>query len=321
MNDRFLKRQFKRTVIIFFVLVVVNRPLQIDTIRTLFVYPQRWSYRNPYGEVLVGQICSQSKSRSKHRRLGAKPAYSYINHSQDPSCDFSKIYRTSPPASYATIVKLLIAHPGEAGAGFIGVHWKVFEEFDRICRERHAGGEVLEIGAVDRADTLLRLPALRGARSRVGVNLDGRQSACKDFQILQADANQLTCFSDASFDTVLSNAVHEHDRFFWRSLAEIRRVTRPGGLIVIGVPGFTKLRGEVFLGRVSRLPIIWRLGRGRLAGLMASTLCLGIHLFPSDYYRFSPQAMQEVFLEGLKETEVCTVLVPPRIIGVGVKAS
>ena len=172
---------------------------------------------------------------------------------------------------------------------------------------------------MDSADSLLRLPSLRGARSRVGVNLDGRQTACNEFQILQADANNLTCFADSSFDTVISNAVHEHDRFFWRSLAEIRRVTRPGGLIVISVPGFTKLSGEELLGRVSRLPVIWRLGRGRLAGVIASTLCVGIHLFPADYYRFSPQAMREVFLEGLQETEVYSVLVPPRIIGVGVK--
>ena len=200
------------------------------------------------------------------------------------------------------------------------MHWKVREEFERICRARAAGGDVLEIGAMDSESTLLRLPALRGARSRVGVNLDARQTACKDSPIIQADANRLTCFADASFDTVLSNAVHEHDRFFWRSLAEIRRVTRPGGLIVISVPGFTKLPGEAFLGKVSKLPIIWRLGRGRLAGFMASTLCVGIHLFPADYYRFSPQAMQEVLLEGLLDTEVYTVLAPPRIIGVGVNA-
>jgi SAM-dependent methyltransferase len=198
------------------------------------------------------------------------------------------------------------------------VHWKVFEEFDRICREREAGGDVLEIGAVDSANTLLRLPALRGARSKVGVNLAG-PSTCPDFQILQADANELRCFPDASFDTVLSNAVHEHDRFFWRSLSEMRRVTRPGGLIVIGVPGFTKLPGEGFWGRLCRLPILRLLLRGRPADLAASTLCLQVHLFPGDYYRFSPQAVREVFLEGLQETEVRTLLIPPRIIGAGVK--
>jgi len=199
------------------------------------------------------------------------------------------------------------------------VHRRVFEEFNRICTEREAGGDVLEIGAVDSADTLLRLPALRGARSRVGVNLAGGPSACGDFQILQVDANDLTCFPDASFDTVLSNSVHEHDPFFWRSLVEIRRVTRPGGLIVIGVPGFTQLSGERFVGRLSRLPIIRPLMRGRAAGLVASTLCLRIHLFPGDYYRFSPQAVREVFLEGLQEIEVRTVMLPPRIIGIGVK--
>jgi SAM-dependent methyltransferase len=199
------------------------------------------------------------------------------------------------------------------------VHRKVFEEFDRICRERQAGGDILEIGAMDSTDSLLRLPALRGARSKVGVDLAGGLSTCKDFQILQADANELSCFPDASFDTVLSNAVHEHDRFFWRSLAEMRRVTRPGGLIVIGVPGFTQLSGEALLGRLSRLSMLRPLIGGRAAGLVASTLCLKIHLFPGDYYRFSPQAVQEVFLEGLRDTEVRTVLTPPRIIGAGVK--
>jgi len=200
------------------------------------------------------------------------------------------------------------------------VHRKVFEEFDRICQERKARGHVLEIGALDSADTLLRLPALRGARSKVGVNLAGGSSTCNDFQILQADANELSCFPDASFDTVLSNAVHEHDRFFWRSLAAMRRVTRPGGLIVIGVPGFAKLSGERFLGCLSELPILRSLLGGRAAELAASTLCLQIHLFPGDYYRFSPQAVREVFLEGLQETEVRTLLIPPRIIGAGVKS-
>ena len=35
------------------------------------------------------------------------------------------------------------------------------------------GGRVLEIGARPRADTLLSLPALAGARERLGLDLDG----------------------------------------------------------------------------------------------------------------------------------------------------
>jgi hypothetical protein len=72
---------------------------------------------------------------------------------------------------------------------------KVFDFMSNLkTQARAAGGDVLEIGAMDSESTLLRLPALRGARSRVGVNLDARQTACKDFPIIQADANRLTCF-------------------------------------------------------------------------------------------------------------------------------
>jgi len=184
------------------------------------------------------------------------------------------------------------------------MHARVFAEFETICRERAAGGDVLEIGAVPAKESLLCMRALSGARSKVGVNLDG-PSRYKDFEILAEDANDLSRFADASFDTVLSNAVLEHDAYFWRSLSEIRRVARPGGLIVIGVPGY----GEVPMRRLLRF----------LGGIEAATPTLQLHRFPGDYYRFSAQAVREVFLEGLEQTEVRTVLVPPRIIGVGVR--
>ena len=51
------------------------------------------------------------------------------------------------------------------------MHPRVFEEFERICRTRGAGGDVLEIGAVPSRESLLFLPALSGARSRIGVDL------------------------------------------------------------------------------------------------------------------------------------------------------
>jgi SAM-dependent methyltransferase len=194
------------------------------------------------------------------------------------------------------------------------MHPAVFGEIERICRERGAGGDVLEIGAVPSEDSLLCMPALSGARSKLGVNLAG-PGRYRDFEILRANSNDLTSFSDASFDTVLSNAVQEHDARFWKSLAEIRRITRPGGLIVIGVPGYAKLPVERLLSWVAKL---W-LPRSVQSALAASTLTLQTHQFPGDYYRFSEQAVREVFLEGLRNTEVRTVLIPPRIIGAGVK--
>jgi len=197
------------------------------------------------------------------------------------------------------------------------VHARVFEEFDAICRERNAGGDVLEIGTAAGQKSLLHLPALRDARTRIGVNSE--PVAIPGLTVLALNANHLEPFGDASFDTVLSNAVHEHDRYFWRSVAEIHRVTRPGGLIVIGVPGFAKLPVERHVARFARLPGVRSLLGEWGPGLEVSTACLQIHKYPDDYYRFSPQAVRDVFLENLDDVEVRAVLAPPRIIGSGIK--
>jgi len=198
------------------------------------------------------------------------------------------------------------------------MHPSIFAEFERICRARGAGGDVLEIGAVASDESLLCLPALRGARSKVGVDLDGPH-AHADFQVLAVDANDMRCFPDASFDTVLTNSVLEHDRYFWRTLAEIERVARPGALIVIGVPGFAKLDLERLASRAARLPLVGSLLRRRLPAALASTVTLQVHDFPADYYRFSPRAARDVFLERLDAPEVRTLLIPPRVIAIGVK--
>ena len=187
------------------------------------------------------------------------------------------------------------------------MHPKVFHAFDTLCRARGAGGDVLEVGAVASPDSLLTLPALAGARSKIGVNIAG-ESAYADFSILRANANRLDGFADASFDTVLCNSMLEHDPFFWLSIAEMKRVARPGGLIAIGVPGFVELPAERSVGRV--------FGGSWMA---ASTLTLRTHHHPGDYYRFSPQAVRDVFLADLRDVTVETLMLPPRIIGAGIK--
>ncbi len=46
-------------------------------------------------------------------------------------------------------------------------------------------------------------------------------------------------------------------------------------------------------------------------------MVLQVHNSSSDYYRFTPEAVENVFLEGLVEKEVHTLMVPPRVIGAG----
>jgi ubiquinone/menaquinone biosynthesis C-methylase UbiE len=139
-------------------------------------------------------------------------------------------------------------------------------------------------------------------------------------------------FKDEFFDTVLCSAVLEHDKFFWKTISEIKRVTKPGGVIVIGVPGFADLSIERFL---RNIPLIGKYQRkyrkmpgeyqkisfiGKYLGsLYQSTVTFKLHNYPGDYYRFSPQTVQEVFFEGMKDVDVRVIMVPPRIIASGIK--
>ena len=198
------------------------------------------------------------------------------------------------------------------------MHPAIFAEFDKICQTRSLRGTVLEIGATPDDSTLLNLPALAGASRKIGINQAGN-SNFKDFKILAIDANDMSCFADQSFDTVLCNAVLEHDPFFWKTLAEIRRVVRVGGLVVIGTPGYGEWRFEKKVRRgLARLARLFK----RPAGwpLQHATLTLSVHTFPGDYYRFSEQTFREVFFEGFNEVEIRSVLFPPRIIGAGIRA-
>jgi len=200
------------------------------------------------------------------------------------------------------------------------MHEKIYEQFDRICARRHAGGAVLEIGAVPSDSSLLGLPSLKNAASKIGVNLDP-PSLYRDFVILQVNSNAMDCFGDSQFDTVLCNATFEHDRFFWKTLAEIHRVAKPGALVVLGAPGYVRSGREKWVKRIVRnIPFSKRVLQRRLDFLFASTLTLHTHNFPGDYYRFSPQAFREVFFEGMHEVEIFTLLTPPRIVGAAIRS-
>jgi SAM-dependent methyltransferase len=198
------------------------------------------------------------------------------------------------------------------------MHPAIFAAFDQICREQQAGGRVLEIGAVPHPSTLLALPSLAGASEKLGINIAGASRGA-DFRILAGDANAMSDFADASFDVILCNSMLEHDRRFWLTLREVRRVARPGALVAIGVPGYAELRMPLRrLGRwLARLPVLGAAARRQLDALKTGTPTLAPHNMPGDYYRFSEQAVREVFLEGLDAPQVRRLLAPPRILGWG----
>ena len=197
------------------------------------------------------------------------------------------------------------------------MHPKVYNAFERICTERRVRGSVLEVGAVPNDTSLLTMKSLTKVREKIGINLDGPHRY-HDFSIVQADANNMTCFEDVRFDAVLCNAVLEHDKFFWKTIAEMRRVTKSGGLMVIGAPGYRMFSIEKYLRIMfKRAPFISRYTETCL--LTNSTVTFCVHNFPGDYYRFSPQVFTEVFFEGMHNVSVVSLMIPPRIIGSGIK--
>jgi SAM-dependent methyltransferase len=173
---------------------------------------------------------------------------------------------------------------------------RIQAKFFEIIRESAVRpARALEIGGYVNKNSLLIAPELEAAE-RYCLNLVPMRTATGITTVV-GNANDMHMFESESFDLVVSNATFEHDKYFWLSLAEIRRVTRPGGMVIIGVPGYTK-------------------NAERLAP--RATITFAVH-YRFDYYRFSEQAVRDVFFEGMEDVHAFSMLRPPRIIGHGRK--
>lgn len=86
-----------------------------------------------------------------------------------------------------------------------------------------ATGRTLELGSADVNGSV------RPLFSGEYIGIDHSEAAGVDM-VMSAAA--LT-FDDASFDTVVSTSMLEHDPAFWRTLPEVARVLRPGGHLVL----------------------------------------------------------------------------------------
>jgi SAM-dependent methyltransferase len=118
-------------------------------------------------------------------------------------------------------------------------------------------GPILEIGSYQvPGQESLNLRGLFPEREYIG--LDMRPGPGVD---CVASAEELPQ-ADASVGTVIAMSTFEHVRRFWRGFAEIHRVLRPDGALLVSCPFFFR-----------------------------------IHQFPEDYWRFSPAAL-EVLLES-----------------------
>jgi SAM-dependent methyltransferase len=95
-------------------------------------------------------------------------------------------------------------------------------------------------------------------------------------------------YEPKSFDLVICLETFEHDINFWVTLSNIRRLTKPGGFLMISTPTF-------------KFPL---------------------HRHPFDYYRFGEDAYRKLFFQGyeiLDLREVVSKGVNPGIVCLGRK--
>lgn len=143
------------------------------------------------------------------------------------------------PEEYATLLRVEDAH-----------WW--YRQLRRVVRfhlDRFAPGwrdaAILDAGC----GTGANLAYLEGAGRRVGLDFAPEALAgCRTrglVELVRGDASALP-FADASFDVVLSMSViyHQWVRDPAAALAELHRVLRPGGLLLVDVPAYVSLLSE-----------------------------------------------------------------------------
>ena len=210
------------------------------------------------------------------------------------------------------------------------MHPAIYNLFEQLFREYPPpGNEILEIGATANvSETLLTLfKKISKTYHCVGINIKVNQADNLPYSLIQCNGNDMKIFDDESFDAIVCNAVLEHDKFFWKTIAEVRRVLKPGGLFYVGVPGYSKqntllqkaLLTVIRSANLRSVPLLYRFAQWVLLTRLASTYTYMFHSAPNDFYRFSEEAIQEVFFEDFVVLHLERMLEPVRMIGVGYK--
>jgi len=131
---------------------------------------------------------------------------------------------------------------------------------EHCVRNYPLAGDVLEIGSFDVCGNPRHHFADRN-RFPSYLGIDMRAGPCVDSVM---NANELT-FADSSFGVVVNMEALEHDFYFWKTFAEMRRVVRVGGHVIVTTRSWNGF---------------------------------GPHDYPSDYWRFMDDGLVRLFREN-----------------------
>ena len=138
------------------------------------------------------------------------------------------------------------------------------ERYQEHHRERRDDGDFVFVpervpffvAAIGRGKRVLDLGCRSGALTRhflegnsvVGLDVDPaalEKAAALGIEPLEADVEQPLPLVDASFDAVVAGELFEHLQFPDALVAEIRRVVRPGGVLVGSVPNAFRVQSRL----------------------------------------------------------------------------
>jgi len=188
-----------------------------------------------------------------------------------------------------------------------GAQGKIIQEICALSAAHEAHGPFLEICVGPNTGFALLDPHFDNAERHV----IGAKAATQADGLIYANGNpndMRALYTDRQFSTVIWNGAMAHDRYFWQTLEEIKRVLVPGGILIAVAPGF---------GAKSRfgLKVVGPKG----AEIVNATVTTRTHAYSPDYWRISQKAMKQIILDGFDIREVRTALLMPRIFGVGAK--
>jgi len=189
------------------------------------------------------------------------------------------------------------------------MHPRVNSTYQKLAEKYEMKGPFLEVGAGHAENAILAGDYFQSKPDRFATNLAEMELVDEPdtdkIRFIRCNANDMRdAFADGQFGTVLCNAMIEHDKYFWRSLDEIKRVLAPGGILAIGAPGY-----------VPRKQLKEGINNDKLN---KATITMDVHSAP-DYWRFSRMAFKEVICEGLELLEMSVVLRIPVIVAVARK--
>jgi SAM-dependent methyltransferase len=138
------------------------------------------------------------------------------------------------------------------------------ERYEEHHRERRDEGDFVFVperipifqAAIGRGKRVLDLGCRSGALTRhflegnsvVGLDVDAaalEKAATLGIEPVQANVEEPLPFEDASFDAVVAGELLEHLRFPDGLVAEMRRVLRPGGVLVGSVPNAFRVQSRI----------------------------------------------------------------------------